>query len=85
MTEAPVPTAVIVTHPTADIQIAGIPPKMTADLAIDPENTTTNQPEDPHHPHTLHHGGLKDRKHKQVTIDDPPSDYYNSDDNDSRL
>ena len=25
----------------------------------------------------------KERKHKQVTIDDPLSDYYNSDDNDS--
>ena len=25
----------------------------------------------------------KDRKHKQVTIDDPPLDYYDSDDNDS--
>ena len=25
----------------------------------------------------------KDRKHKQVTIDDPPLDYYSSDDNDS--
>ena len=57
--EAPVPTTVIMTHPTADIPIAGIPPEMTADLAIDLENTTTNWPEDPHHPHTLHHGGLK--------------------------
>ena len=25
----------------------------------------------------------KDRKHKQVTIDDPPSEYYSSDDQDS--
>ena len=25
----------------------------------------------------------KDKKHKQVTIDDPPSEYYSSDDNDS--
>ena len=59
MTEAPVPTAIVMTHPTADIPIAGIPPKMTADLTIDLENTTTNWPKDPHHPHTLHHGGLK--------------------------
>ena len=57
--EAPVPTAAIVTHPTADIPITGIPPEITADLAIDLENTTTNQPKDPHHPHTLHYGSLK--------------------------
>ena len=57
--EAPVPTTAIVTHPTVDIPIAGIPPEITGDLTIDPENTTTNQPEDPHHPHTLHHGSLK--------------------------
>ena len=59
MIEAPVPTATVMTHPTADIPIAGIPPEITADLAIDLENTTTNWPEDPHHPHTLHHGSLK--------------------------
>ena len=76
MTEAPAPTATIVTHPTTDIPIAGIPPKMTADLAIDPENTTTNRPEDPHHPHTLHHGSLRTESinksqlmtHRQITI-----------------
>ena len=59
MTEAPAPTAAIVAHPTADIPLAGIPPEMTADLAIDPGNTTTNWPEDPHHLHTLHHGSLR--------------------------
>ena len=59
MTEAPAPSAAIMTHPTADIPIAGIPPEMTAGLTIDLENTTTNQPEDPHHPHTLHHGSLR--------------------------
>ena len=83
MTEAPAPTAAVVTHPTADIPVAGIPPEMTADLAIDPENTTTNWPEDPNHPHTPASWKSKDRKHKQVTNDDPLSDYYNSDDNDS--
>ena len=59
VTEAPAPTTAVVTHPTTDIPIAGIPPEMTADLTIDPENTTTNQPKDPHHPHTLHHGSLR--------------------------
>ena len=81
--EAPVPTTIVVTQPTADIPISGIPPEMTADLAIDLENNTTNWPKDPHHPHTLHHGGLKTENIKQVTIDDLLSDYYNSDDNDS--
>ena len=76
MIEARVPTTVVVTHPTADIPIAGIPPEMTADLTIDPENTTTNQPDDPHHPHALYHGGLKTENinksqlttHHQITI-----------------
>ena len=53
------PTAAIMTHPTADIPLTGMPPEMTADLAIDLENTTTNQPEDLHHLHTLHHGSLR--------------------------
>ena len=59
MTEAPAPTATIVTHPTTDIPIAGIPPEVTAGLTIDLENTTTNCPKDPHHPLTLHHGSLR--------------------------
>ena len=57
--EAPALTAAVMTHPTADIPLTGIPPEMTADLAIDPENTTTNWPEDLHHLHTLHHGNLR--------------------------
>ena len=39
MTEAPAFTAAIMIHPTADT--LGMPPKMTADLTIDLENTTT--------------------------------------------
>ena len=57
--EAPAPTATIVTCPTADIPLTGMPPKMTADLAIDQVNATTNQPKDPHHLHTLYHGCLR--------------------------
>ena len=56
---------------------------MTADLDIDPENNTTSCPKDLHPLHTLHPKNLMDRKHKQVTIDDPPLEYYSSDDNDS--
>ena len=57
--EAPAPTIAVATHPTADLPLTGIPPKMTADLAIDPENNTTNWPKDLHPPHTLHHGSLR--------------------------
>ena len=55
--EAPALTATVVIHPTTDIP--GMPPKITADLAIGPENTTTNQPQALHHLHTLHHGSLR--------------------------
>ena len=55
--EAPAFTTTIVIHPTTDT--LGMPPEMTADLAIDLENTTTTQPKALHHLHTLHHGSLK--------------------------
>ena len=54
--EAPALTTAVVIHPTADIPLPGMPPKMTADLTIDLEDTTTNQPEVLHH---LHHGSLR--------------------------
>ena len=57
--EAPAPTAAVTTHPTADLPLTGIPTKMTADLNIDLANNTTNQPEDLHPLHTLHHGNLR--------------------------
>ena len=57
--EAPVPTAPVTTHPATNLPLTGIPPKMTADLSIDPENSTTNQPEDLHPLHTLHPGNLR--------------------------
>ena len=56
---APVPTTTIVTHLTTDLPLTGIPPEMTADLDIDPENNTTNQPKDLHPLHTLHPGNLR--------------------------
>ena len=59
MIEAPALTTTIVTHPTAGTPLTGMPPKMTADLTIDLENTTTNWPKDLHHLHTLHHGSLR--------------------------
>ena len=54
--EAPALTAAVI-HLTTNI--TGMPPEITADLAKDPENTTTNQPEALHHLHTLHHGSLR--------------------------
>ena len=57
--EAQAPTTIVMTHPTADIPLTGMPPEMTADLAIDLENTTTNWPDDLHHLHTLHHGSQR--------------------------
>ena len=57
--EAPVLTATIMTHPTTGTPLTRIPPEMTADPTIDPENTTTNWPKNLHHLHTLHHGNLR--------------------------
>ena len=81
-TEAQVPTATAATHCTADLHLIEILPEMTADLNINPKNNTTDQPTDPHPP-CKQHLGNKDKRHKQVTIDDPPSEYYSSDDHDS--
>ena len=60
-TEAQVPTAIAVTHHTADLHPRGIFPKMTADLNTNPENTTTNQHKDPHPLHKQHPGSPRIR------------------------
>ena len=54
MTEATVPTAAIMIHPTADPRPTGILPEMTADLDIGPGNIITNQTEDLHPLHGHH-------------------------------
>ena len=61
MIEAPVPTAAIVIHPTADPCPIGTLPKMTAHLNIGPGNIITNQTEDLHplHGHVLETQGQK--------------------------
>ena len=81
--EAPVPTTTIVTHPTTDLPLTGIPPKMTADLDIDPENNTTNQPEDLHLLHTHHPGNLRTGNINRSQLPTHHLEYYSSDDNDS--
>ena len=83
VTEAPAPTATIMTHSTADIPIAGIPPEMTADLTIDPGKHHYKPAQGSSSSSHTASWKSKDRQHKQVTINDPPSDYYNSDDNNS--
>ena len=46
--EAPAPITAAVIHPTTDSPPADMSPKMTVDLAIEPENSSTNCPEDLH-------------------------------------
>ena len=83
-TEAQVHTATAMTHHITDPHPVEIFPKMTADLNYtNPANTITNQHKDLLQGHKQHLGKNKDRRHKQVTIDDPSSEYYSSDDQDS--
>ena len=48
MIEAPAPITATVIHPIADSPPVDMSPEMTADLAIKPENSSTNCPEDLH-------------------------------------
>ena len=82
-TEAQVPTAIAMTHCTADLHPIGIFPEMTVDLNTNPKNNITNQHKDPHPPHKQHLGSTRIKKQKQVIIDNPPSEYYSSDECDS--
>ena len=64
---------------TADPHHAEVFPETAGDLdCIHDTNTTTKHQQD-HLPAPIENLETKDRKHKQVTIDDPPSKYYNSD------
>ena len=59
MTEAPVPTTAIMTHPTADPHLTETLPEMTADLNIGPGNIITNQTKDLHPLHGHHPGNTR--------------------------
>ena len=83
--EAQVLTAITMTHCTADLHLIGILPEMTADLKTNPEHNNTNRHKDPLSTSQATPWMHKDKRHKQVTIDDPPSEYYSSDDHDSNL
>ena len=68
VTEAPVPTAAIMIHPTADPRLTGTLPKMTADLNIGPGNIISNQTTDlpPLHGHHLGNTRTKDTNKSQL-------------------
>ena len=61
VTGAQVPTTTTTTHCTTDLHLIGILPEMTADLDINPENNTTEQPTDPHLPCKHHLGNTRIR------------------------
>ena len=81
-TEGQVHTTIAKTHHTLDLHPVVISPKMTADLDTNPKNNITNQHKDLLQAHKQHHENIKTR-HKQITIDDPPSKYYSSENQDS--
>ena len=61
VTEALVLTTTAMTCLTADLHLIGIPPKMTADLDINPGDNTTDQPGDLHPLHRHHLGNIRTR------------------------
>ena len=86
ITEVPAHTATAVTCHTADPHHDDTSPEKTVHPEhISPAGNIINQHKD-HLPICKQClGKHKDRRHKQVTIDDPPSEYYSSDEQDSDL
>ena len=84
ITEVPAHTTTTVTHHIADPHHEDTYPEET----VDPEHIS---PADNNYKPTQRSSSSsqtmpwkqKDRRHKQVTIDDPPSEYYSSDEQDS--
>ena len=64
-----------VIHPTADSPPADMSPKMTADLAIEPKNSSTNHPKDLH-------GNLRTENINKSQSMIHHQDHYSSDDSD---
>ena len=84
VTEVLAHTTIAVTHHITDRHHADISPEKTVDPEhIDPAGNIIN----PHKRSSSSSQSMpwkpKDRRHKQVTIDDPPSEYYSSDEQDS--
>ena len=82
-TEAQVHTTITKTHHTADLHPIVISPKMTADLNTNAKKQHYKLAQGSSSSSQTTPWKHKDRRHKQVTIDDPPSKYYNSDVQDS--
>ena len=85
ITEAQAHTATNETPNTADPHHK----KVFPEIAVDPDhvhhtNTTTKHQQDHLTVSTEQPGKPRDKKHKQVTIDDPPSEYYSSDEQASK-
>ena len=82
---APVHITTTETLHTADLLLTAITPETTADLDITPNTANTNQPKDHQQQHKHHLRNMKTRNKniKQVIIDDPPSEYYSSDESES--
>ena len=78
-TEVSVDTTTAVTHHIADPHHIDIYPEETVDPEhISPAGNIINQHTDHLPVYSQYPGNLRTR-HKQVTIDDPPSEYYSSD------
>ena len=83
-TEAQAHTITDETCHTADPHHAGVSPEITVDPGhAHPANTIHKTPRRPSSSSDQTPWKSKDRKYKQVTIDDPPSEYYSSDEQDS--
>ena len=86
-TEAQAHTATAETHHTADPCHAGISPEMTVDPGhANPTNTITKPHKTITRPSSSSHPTPwkpKDRKYNQATIDDPSSEFYSFDEQDS--
>ena len=83
-TEAQAHTVIDETCHTKDPHHVGVSPEITVDPGhARPTNTITKTPRRPSSSSDQTPWKTKDRKYKEVTIDDPPSEYYSSDEQDS--
>ena len=71
VTGALVPTATTMTHLTADLHLIGILPMMTADLDINPQKQHYRPAQGSSSTLQASSWKHKDKRHKQVTTDDP--------------
>ena len=83
-TDAQAHTATAKTHHTADPHHAGVSLEMTVDPGHTCSANTIKKPPKDHLPvHIKHHGSPRTGNTSKSTIDDPPSEYYSSDEQDT--